>query len=145
MLRSERIELAKQIVAVFADWRLTKTEQLLALGLRPRSIATLRAYAAGGPIGNKIDRIDRVQRLIDIHRLLHKFCFDQKKADQWMTEVNVGLGGKRPIDKSSSLIWIIFIHDKLLKIEEIKNDRERYFNKDTINANAQHLIALSVR
>lgn len=118
MTKLERIELAQQIVVVFAHWRLTNIEQLLALGLRPRSIATLTAYAAGRPLGNKIDRIDRAQRLIDIHRLLHKFCPDEAKADKWMTEPNAALDGKRPIDKAASLIWIIFIHDNLLKKEK---------------------------
>lgn len=80
MTRSERVELAKQIVAVFTAWQLTKVEQLLALGLRPRSRAILKAYAAGGPVGNRVDMLDRVRRLIDIHRLLNKLCRDKEKA-----------------------------------------------------------------
>ena len=77
MTKQQRMELAGRIIDVFNDWKLNTSERVLSLGLRPQSRAVLCSYRTGGAIGNRVDRLDRAKRLINIHSLL-KRCLKTK-------------------------------------------------------------------
>ncbi len=96
---AERRRLAKMVHQLFSHWRLDAASAAALLGLPSRARSTLSRYAAGAPLANQRDLLERVGNLLGIHKSL-RLLFPQNRelVYRWMSTRNRALGDQRPVD-----------------------------------------------
>lgn len=95
----QRSALAKMVVRLFEHWQLDSATALALLGHSENARTTLKRYAAGAPLADARDLMDRVGNLMGIHKSLRiLFPHNRDLAYAWPTAPNRALGGRRPVD-----------------------------------------------
>lgn len=94
-----RTKLAEMVAKLFDHWGLSKTDQLLLLGLSPQDRVTLSRDQSGNPHDDDIELLDRAGHLLSIHKLLRIiFPHNQDLVFLWITAPNTTFAGKTPLD-----------------------------------------------
>lgn len=95
--REERTELAQNLTHALAGWSLSKADQLRLLGMQPRNTRVIDRLAAGHPLPDSPDLIDRARLLIGIARTIaERHPDDDELRATWMTKPLHELRGRSP-------------------------------------------------
>lgn len=91
--------LARMVMALFDQWKLSSEDQALLLGLTPGNRSALARYREGERIGTTRDQYERVRHLLGIHRGLRLlFPHNRDVVYGWMETRNRAFGGMTPVE-----------------------------------------------
>ena len=95
----QRSQLSTQIIAIFAHWELSKSQQYTLLGLSPDTPELLEDLHQGEPLVDDIDKLERVQILLEIHKCLRiLFPRNRDLAYRWMSTPNRVFRNRSPVE-----------------------------------------------
>lgn len=95
----DRGALAKMVMVLFDQWKLSTEDQAALLGIATSNRAALSNYRSGKPIGTSRDQYERVGHLLGIHKSL-RLLFPQNRdlAYRWMSTRNKAFDNLTPVE-----------------------------------------------
>ena len=97
---------------LFERWDLDSTQQLNLLGLSPTSRSMLGKYRQGTAVPGTRDCLDRIGRLLEIHKALRLlYPYNETLRYAWVKHRNTALGDRPPLE--------VMIEDGLIGIARV--------------------------